>query len=320
MRSEIYEFYSSILKSIEIVHKIKLISNDIDSSKYEHIFKIFKLEMKVGDLGISDEDTIIRKIVFLVDPICLHLKYNEALQLIERQNFEESTTLLTYVVEQIGEFKNIINLRKNIKEASNSKEFKNFEKMETISFFYLQIISIIFALITNFRLATTVSLNVNYELIQPSDTILSIITFLHLLQLGFSVYVYFYMHYVKLSQVIEEAKKSTNKEEKEYWTKEVIVEKVLDLAVQEEILYLLWSFVFATIAFIFNDCRFLYSLLLFPIFQFIPTIQDILHAVKLRAGQFFSAGLIIVLFVFFYSIIGIYFFKDKFMDPETGVI
>jgi hypothetical protein len=354
LKSEIYEFYSSILKSIEIVHKIKLISNEIDSSKYEHIFKIFKLEMKVGDLGVSDEDIIIRKIVFLVDPVCLYLKYDEALKLIERQNFEESTTLLTFVVEQIGEFKNIINLRKNIKSSENSKEFKNFERMENLNFFYLQIISIILALITNVRMATTVSLNVNNELIEQDDPFLSFITILHLLQLAFSVYVYFYLHYIKLSQIIneskkpinnekkessqniEESKKPVNKEEKEsskineeskkainkdenVWTNEMIFDKVIDLAVQEEILYLLWSFVFASIAFIFSDCRFLYSLLLFPIFQFIPTIQDILHAVKLRAGQFFSAGLIIVLFVFFYSIIGIYFFKDKFIDPDTGV-
>ena len=93
----------------------------------------------------------------------------------------------------------------------------------------------------------------------------------------------------------------------------------MDILYQDEIFYIIWNLVFISILITFQDYKFLYSLLIFPIFQFIPVIQDILHAVKLRAGQFLSAGIIIVVMVFFYAIIGLYFFKDKLIDPETGV-
>ena len=312
--NEIFMFYSSILKSIEVVHKIKLILDEIETNKFEYLYKYLNLEMKKNDFAVSNEDTIIRKIVFLVDPICLYLNFKEAYDLIEKQNFEDSTLLLTYVMEHIGDFRNIVNLRKKIKSDKNLKRLKIFEILEKIDFFYLQIANLIFGIIINVRIATSISLNEFYQVIEENDLLFSIISVLHLIQIYFSVGTYFYMHYIKLSEIRE-----LRTESKEFLTNKDIFLKYIDLSLQDEIIYIIWSLVFASIAIIFDSTKFLYSLLLFPIFQFFPKIQDILYAIKLRVGEFLTAGLVIIVLVFFYSLFAIYFFKDNFINPDTKV-
>ena len=318
-KNEIYMFYSSIVKSIEVVHRLKIISDEIDDTKYEHIFKNFELEMIKTESGISNEESVIRKIIFLVDPICIDLHYSEALDLIERQKFEESTNLLSFVINHIEDFKNLAAMRNKIKLSKKTGKFKTFEKCEKIEFIYLQIINLLFGVMCNVRLITTVSLNVDNQLINQNDSLLVLLTILHFIQILISLVIYLYIHLVKLSHVIEESRNSNDSEERKFWTKEQIYLKVMDILYQDEIFYIIWNLVFISILITFQDYKFLYSLLIFPIFQFIPVIQDILHAVKLRAGQFLSAGIIIVVMVFFYAIIGLYFFKDKLIDPETGV-
>lgn len=87
----------------------------------------------------------------------------------------------------------------------------------------------------------------------------------------------------------------------------------------EEIYLMILNIIISTIGMFSKEYSFLFSLQLLTVVKFVPTIKEIVIAFKLRFFQLFSMIAFLGILIFFYSIMGFYFFIEEFeMDLENG--
>jgi len=310
---EIYSFYSQIVNTLEISY----VTNKVDVNeikKYEKLFyslenrKTIIKEMNL--LSEKESESSLKKVVFIAHPSTLFLTQMDMRKFFENAPYETFNDKLSYILENIPSFLDLINLRQNLYKYSKTLFYLysiDYDKVSDYSVFISLIINVL--LFFSLFLSDSDSIESSYYII---DWSVFVISFFHIVSnfsciinyLGFNIY--------RLNTFTFKRSDELNSYEKMCAHMSLLVEK--------DLFPIVWNFIFGFLGILSENTRWMYSLQLFSAFMIFPTMTLVITSIKVRYNQFFSTAMLMIIVLLFYSSISFYFFRDLYFDPDLNVI
>ncbi len=309
---EVYSFYSQVVKTLEISY----VTNKMDISeikKYEKLFYFLENRKTIlKEMNLFSEkqsESSVKKVVFIAHPSTLFLTQTDMHKFFEKAPCETFNDKLSYILDNIPSFLDLINLRQELYKNSKTLFYLysiDYDKLSDYSVFISLIINVLFF----FSLFISDSDNIeSYSNI--IDWSAFVISFFHIVSnmsciinyLGFNIY--------SLNAFTFKRSDELNSYEK--------LCIYFSLLVEKDLLPIVWNFIFGFLGILSESTRWMYSLQLFSAFMIFPTMTLVITSIKLRYNQFFSTAMLMIIVLLFYSSISFYFFRDLYFDPDLNV-
>ena len=307
LKTQTYLFFDGIIKNVEI--SFKSVETIIYSEfvNYKKLFapinKQFKKIMKIITDGRSKNSLI--RIVFFASPKSLYLTELDMDHFLFNAPFENFDQKLSFLIENLEVFLDILGVR-TILYMSKSRILNYFYN---IDYEQIKLISIYFALVINLISIFTVKKrgDLFYD---PQENLVNLIANTHNIFTFFFIFNYMAFEMFKLHQFAH------NREiDKPFLSK---LYSYISLLGDQDIFYLVFSFFFGVIANFDKRYHFAFSLLLFPIFEFFPTMKSVTLSVQMRYQQFSYTAFLIVILILLYSSISFLYFQDSYYSVDLG--
>jgi len=343
LKRELYNFFNALIKSVEISTKTKNEMGDSEVALYKNFFDTKPMEILYEKININIriEKTGVEKIIFMIHPDGLFLRKTDITKFIEKSPFEDFNTKLNYLVKYYESFLDIIAMRKTLWRAKS----KVLDSFYYFNYHYAGIYSVIMSVFTCLFMLFSLTIQYDYfensgrlrvlrtkmevgegdggvienytgmnkpiQYSDPSDFITHKIALFHLITIGLIIFNWLCFSIYKLQKFVHIRLELTKFE---------IIKNYLSIIIDWEIMPLTWNFFWGFLAYSFSKLYFLFSLQLFMIIFFIPTMTSVVSAIRIRYKQFASSGLLIAILILFYSAVSFYFFQDEFYKEEIQVI
>jgi hypothetical protein len=306
-KTESFLFFEQILKSVEVSYKIVETLEGTEIVKYRDLFYPIKKMFKKIKKMISDnaQTNSLLRIVFVANPSSMFLLPNDIISFLNDAPFENFDEKLSYMIEGIPMFQDILGLRRIL----NMKKNPLLNYLYTVDYHQIKLISVYFAFLINLISIFTVKF-VGNDIYDPYKKLVFIISSLHNLFNFFFIVNWLSFEVFKQLVFLNERETDMTITEKIY--------NLLSLLGHPNIFYLVFSFVFGLLASLRDSFQFMFSLLLFPIFDFFPTMQSVIISIQIRYQKFSYTALLIVILILLYSSISFLYFQDSYFSSDLN--
>lgn len=340
LKREMYKFFETVIKEVEVSYKFKEIMEELELNKFKDYFEDDFCEFDRIRQDIKVELQGIQKVVYLAHPDSLFIQPNDIYNFNENAPFDNFNTKLNYILAYYTTILDTVQLRRILWNVDS--KILNF--LFTLNYQIALNFSIILALIVNIIMLFSTSLEAKKEhlfvhtkaqgrslrtitaahpVIPQEVTLLDImkskdfkeaayyiieqLALFHIIILVFLIVNWLAFAVIKLNKF--------SHKRKEYSLYEKVIH-YLQLLMHKEIFPFIWNLLFGLIAMSKKDYFFIFSLQLFTIFNLFPTMQSVIYSVRVRYKQFLSAGLLITIIILFYSSISFYLLRNEFYNSD----
>ena len=313
VKKEYFNFCNILVKAVEISYSENKFKDEKELFKYRDFFNSIYKNQVIDERNKSCKETAgvsrLVNVCFFVHPDSLYLSKDDFDEFLQRASYDNYNVKLNCILSYYPELNKIIGLKKTLKESGIGP----FKYLCDINYKQLEIVNIIFAVITNICLAFQNGTNVYSYVLNP-------FALFHLICLIIVIITWYISEILKQSGDSEEEQLQIGENEEENeetstWS-DIKNSKVLSTvytlvlaAGDPEILPFIWTALFGLFALLWQRFEFLFSLQLFPIFTIFETMWSVIDAVKVRYKQFISTAFLLVILILFYGALTFYFFR-----------
>jgi hypothetical protein len=292
-------------KSKKLVNKKKKtkyqINNLIITSTFFNKI-IHSCEFMIDSSNDEGDELNLKKLYFIIDPRVYLISRNNIDIFLDEVDRSSSTTKLKSLIDVLNSFLNEVEYKNSIQKKSTSLKWMmdvDYKDMDFMNFIFSLGINI-FLLI--FLRSDSFESGFVYYIVSLVALIQIFINFIYLIIFWISKYRFYVMvekkNYTRKSLTLTE------------WFKVNVFNSFL---LNDEIYLLILNILIGVIGIISTHTTFIFSLQLFTVIKFVPTIKEIVIAFKLRFSQLISMIGFLAILIFFYSNIGFYFFPQEFV-------
>lgn len=273
---------------------------------------IYSCEFMIDSPNDEGDKLELKKIYFIIDPRAYLVSKNNIENFFDTVDRTSSTTKIKSLIDIISFFKSEVEFKENFLK-NNSKRLKwlleiEFKNVDLITFCLSMAINIILL----------VFLKGGDK--NPADDILNtllLILGLSTIFINFICIIFFLLSKYKFYVNIEKSNLENPVDIGFYDA--IRVYFINSFLTNDEIYLMIINIVVSFIGIISKQCTFVFSLQLLTVMKFVPTIKEIVIAFKLRITQLASMIAFLGILIFFYSVIGFYFFNQEFaIDLDEG--
>lgn len=289
---------------------INNVNNYIITSKFLSKI-IYSCEFMIDSPNDEGDDLSLKKIYFIIDPRAYLISKNNIDNFFDSVDRTSSTTKIKSLIDALSFFQSEVEYKENfLKENSKSSKWLleiEYKNVDFINFCLSLVINVIFMVFLKGG-ANAPNENLNFLII-----ILGLATVF----INFVYLICFVLSKYKFYISIEKAKLENPIEIS--FLDRIRIYVFTSLLANEEIYLMILNILICLIGIASKKFTFLFALQLLTVVKFVPTIKEIVIAFKLRIFQLASMIAFLAILIFFYSIIGFYFFNAEFeMDLENG--
>ena len=330
-KKEIFLFFNCLIKDVEISYKFKDSIEEYEFNKYKELFEDCDLNFIGLSTQLKEEFTGIQKVTYLINMDSLFLNSEDMSNFVKAAPYDNFYTKLSYLLEYYNTgINNIIETRKNLWTLDSPM----LNMLFNMDYNTMTIISVILCIIVNFCIffglkytTETITHYASHEekmigMTDYKEEILYKVFRLKGLAYSFSITHLIFCFLVIANYISFGFYKyfyTVDTSEMTYW--ESFKSKVLflnTLMKNPEIRPLAYNFAIGIKAILGNEVYFYYSLQLFSIFSFFPTMESVIIFVKSRYKQFLSAALLICIMILFYSSVSFFLFRNEFYNEDIN--
>jgi hypothetical protein len=275
---------------------------------FEYITK--KLEFMIDSSNDEGNDLTLKRINWIMDPKTMFISQNNFNNFYDEVDRTSSTTKLKGLIEKLPYFETEVSYKYNNIQTTKSEYLKFFLE---IDYKRLDLMNFIISLFINL----TLLLSLTKSDLKGGAFFKFILLFVALQLILNLTYLTFFLISKYNYYVMLETQKILETEEKQNLN---LIDKikvyVLDsLLLNEEIYLIFMNIIIPIIAISSSYSSFLFSIQLLTVIKFVPTINEIVRAFRMRIFQLLSMIGFLSILIFFYSNLGFYFLNDDF-DTE----
>jgi len=297
--------------AVEIQKKtINNLNNYIIATKFLSKI-IYSCEFMIDLSNNEGDDLSLKKIYFIIDPRAYLISKNNIDNFFDSVDRTSSTTKIKSFIDALSFFQSEVEYKENfLKESSKAFKFLfeiEYRNVDLINFCLSLVINVIFMVLLKGDVDAE-----NHVLNILIVSISLVTVFINLLYL-FCFFLSKYKFYINI-----EKSKLENPLEMSFLDR-IRIYVFTSFLANEEIYLMILNIMICLIGIVSKKFTFLFALQLLTVVKFVPTIKEIVIAFKLRIFQLASMIAFLGILIFFYSIVGFYFFNTEFeIDAESG--